>query len=243
MPRTEINDIPKTPSIIVYADNRAGKSYLLGTAYNVEELHPVYLIDGEYGGDVTVRDMFKSAVDPSKMTSWQFEKGKPINGQIAAMLKDIAAYKPKFIGWDGASFMMASVVYEMANGTKPSFNHWQAMFVMMKKLAMDLLAICPNLVVTCLPEWIKDNENNIVGVQPYIPGNKFPMEFNSIFNVLSYIKLETKRTGSNVEVVRKLVARADAFGKVGSRFSDISTIESPTMGKIYEILNKKEVNV
>jgi hypothetical protein len=239
----EINSIPKTPSIIIYADNRAGKSWLLGSAYNVEKLHPVYLIDGEYGGDVTVRDMFKSSVDPTKMTSWQFEKGKPVGPQIAAMLKDCIAYKPNFIGWDGASYMMSSLVYELANGSKLSFNHWQAMFVIMKKLAMDLLAVSPNLVVTCLPDWLKDGDNNIVGVQPYIPGNKFPMEFNSIFNVLSYIKLETKRSASGVEVVRKLVARADAFGKVGSRFSDISTIENPTMGKIYDILNKEEVKV
>ena len=233
---TKAGNLIGTPSGIWYSMNGGGKTHFLSTAFEVPALQPSIIIEGEPEGCSTIKKLYPD------MDIFEFDWGKDINKQWDGMLKDIQKFKPRFIAYDGISYSMNKIVYELSGGHKPSFNHWQTLFVVTEKLIEDLKAITPHLHVSALPSWIKNGEGDIVGVQPLLKGQDFPKNFNSIFNILGYLDMKVQKgpPSTGAKVTRTLRVLADAYSVVRARVDIRENIPEPTMEKLYSVLAKAE---
>lgn len=224
--------ISKNLSMLLYGDNGSGKTHLLGTASEVPELQPSIVIDADYGATTI-------GIKYPDMDVYSFNPAKPLLPQLDVMVAEIKKGKYKFIALDSISVLLDNIITDLAGNKKPEWDHWNRTFCIAKALMGDLKSICEMFVATALPEWVKDSNGNLISVQPYVVGNKFPTVFNNLFNTIAFLSVDNERkVGAKLTRKWTLNTVQSGFEKVRDRYDRLAKIENPTMSRIYEMMTE-----
>ena len=230
-------EIETIASFLVWGINGAGKTQFLASACDVPELQPSVIIDCEPTGSQTIRDNFPGC------NVIEFETGRPLYKQFDEINKVLRDNKIKFVGIDGASFLLDSTLNDLPVEIwkRDGSEHlpYNMAYAIIKKWFTQVETICECVCTTCLSIPLKDTEGNVIGQKPHIPGNSFESILFSMFNTVAQMKVirvkgvpvYTLTTKSGSVSLSRTKARA---------IYDIDMV-NPTMGKFYALLTGKEV--
>lgn len=219
--------LTKRYNILHYGGNRTGKSYLLGTAYECPELQPMMIINGDFSTTTYARHFPKVPV-------YIFEEGKSIKTQMDDVAEIVKQGKYQFVGLDNVSTLMNQFIRELTKNGQAQQQHWNVLFITIQSFIEKLIKRVPFFAATALPNYIRDNNGNIIKIVPYVMGEKFPVTFNSLFDTITWLELDEFKGPKGPEQKRVLRAVVKKYEEVGDRNGLISEIPEPTYKKILE---------
>ena len=226
------SEIPKVPSMLLYGDNRTGKTYLLSTASQVPFLCPTLIIDAD-GGAVTAQQ-----TDPNQDIA-VFDPKKPFISQLPEALKKAKDGNFKFIAVDTLSYLMHRCLMEISGWQKPGWPHYTALFSLIHKWVIELKAITPYLCCTCFVKHDKNDEGTIMSSFPQIVGQDFPRVLASEFNILGFMSMKTTKTGKDEKTEYTLKTRQAGKECTGDRLTILGDLTNPTMQTVFEKIGFK----
>jgi hypothetical protein len=221
----------ETWQILIYGDNRSGKSYLLGSVKDCEELQPALIINGDFSSTTFARHF-------PELDVFTFTGEKSLPRQIKDVIKIIKEGKYKFVGFDNASVFMDRLVREFADGKKASWDDWSNTFMTTQNFLEDIKNNIPYFACTAMPMNVDDGQGNVLRIVPFVYGSKYPMTFNSLFDIITFLEFdESKQKGKYMET-RILTGKRKGLEIVGDRNNLIDQIQDPTFRKILDILKE-----
>lgn len=219
--------LPKYITMLLYGDNRAGKTYFLGSNSEVVNCQPSLIIDADNGYE-TIRKHFPN------QDIYTFDNSKKILRHIAGLPELIkkGGYKAVFL--DTISSFTFNLLEEISGGGAVQIQHWNQLFKETIAFVRGLKQVAQIFIATGFPTFITDKDGNALGVTPLLQGKKFPTMLMNEFNTIAFLSVRNIRTGGVDKTERTLKAEANGFSLAGDRFAAIGTLKDPKFVDVYD---------
>lgn len=236
LPVYRVSDTEPRINMLVYGLSGVGKTRLAGSADAVPDLRRTLLIDIE-GGTLTLRDIYPD-VEAVRVKSWaemQLVYNALYDGKhdFTTLIVDSLTEVQK-LSMDG---IMRKLVeeYEERSADVPGLREWNINLEQTRKFVRAFRDLPMNTIFTALEKSDKNPRTGALKRKPSLSG-KLGDEVAGFLDIVAYLYAkeidgENKRIllcGQTEDVVAK-----DRSNKLPM------TMEDPTMGKIWETLNKE----
>lgn len=219
-------------SAIVYAAKGAGKTSLLGTCADVEELSPILILATEDGSSVLGRDY---ADDPN-VDVVQLEDWPTVGKLIDAVANNRTKYKT--VAVDTAAETQELMKAHRTNGGQRDMEFKDWAYIADNTINMiKMLHRSPyvNAIFTTHSERVKDDDTGKVLTSPYFLGKKSLTEALKPVDLVLYLAVAKGEDGQPVRVIQTggdgKIDASDRSGKLAFQ------IPNPTMSEIYAQLS------
>jgi len=228
-----VDDAGNDLTMLIYGDNRSGKTHLLASAYELEELNPI-MIDADRGVAT-----WKKIPGSKSIKVWQFDPAKAKLSQLNEVLKLVEENKCQLLMFDSLSFFMHEVVVEKSPTGKTPIETWNWLFTNISMFLTNLSKICRNYIFTAFGEPItirgmNEIEPKTIGIEPMVYGHKFPKYLMNYFNIIAYI--ETKIISNKLTTT--LNVRPEGFYVTGDRLGKLTKLTNPSLKDIYNTIKE-----
>jgi len=227
-------------NILLYGDPGVGKTYLCGTAEDHEKTSPVLLIDIE-GGTKTIRNRnidvlsARSLNDVQKIynTLVKAEKDMYYQTVILDSLTELQKLDMRFV--------MKQAKDKAKDPDKvdidvPSQREWGITLNHTRAIVRGFRDLPCNTIITCLAHETMDDNGNLAGVFPSVPG-KAKAEVPGFMDIVGYYSVRMQGT----EKVRRLQFAKTAKVIAKDRTDTLGDyIDDPTFPQIFDIVHKGE---
>lgn len=245
MARTTIGTSISNIKLLVHGETGTGKTYLAGTAAQVDELCPIVYFDFEHG--IMTLSGIPEALDESRLVPWEvstkadlafIEKALTSPGSLTVEDEPI-----KTLVLDSLTEMYGLMmrVYLDDQGrlnTPPQIQDYGFVHHRMMQVLRTIQTLPINIVATAGTEMNKDELSGAIHQEPDVTG-KMNHRVGRYFDIVGYISVNVAKQRGGAKVTRELqvvpygrVRAKDRSGKLGVDLTE------PTMRKIYDLIMK-----
>lgn len=214
-------------SCFIYADKGIGKTSILGSIADVEELSPVLILATEDGTSVLAGKY--DDVDVATVSDW------PTASKIITAYSE-GKTKYKTLAVDTFSELQELMkMFSTNNGaTAMEFSNWAFIADESIKIAKMLHRAPGNVVFTTHAEKTKDESSGKLMVGPFFLGKKSQVEVLKPIDLVLYLAVSK---GKDDQSMRVLLTKPDGKNMASDRTGKLAEyIPNPTFSDIYEQL-------
>ncbi|MBD3268523.1 AAA family ATPase [bacterium] len=232
MPIKSMEETVKYLKVLVYGESGVGKTWLAGSAADVEEMSPVLISDFEEGL-ISIRDR---EMDVLKVRDHHDLR------ELSDVIKNIGSeevpYKTVIVDSLTELYdlnMEVQLRAEQRPNAVPELRDWLICANKMRKFLRFVRAQPMNFITICQARVLEDELTGAVSRVPDLPG-KLSGQVGHYFDIVGYLSVSLDRSGETVtrtlqvQPYRRITAK-DRTGEFGV------AIEDPTMKKLYEAVN------
>jgi hypothetical protein len=243
--RTTIGTSIRNIKLLAHGETGTGKTYLAGTAAQVDELCPILYFDFEQG--IMTLASIPEALDESRLVPWEVSNKadlgfveKVINSPGDVKVEDEPI---KTVVLDSMTemygLMMRMYLGDQGRlNTPPQIQDYGFVHHRIMQVLRTLQTLPLNIIATAGTEMNKDELSGAIHQEPDITG-KMNHRVGRYFDIVGYMSVSIGRQRGGASITRDLqvvpygrVRAKDRSGKLGVNVTE------PTMRKIYDIIMK-----
>jgi hypothetical protein len=228
--------------MLVYGVPGVGKTYLAGTADDVEAMRPVLFIDIE-GGTKTIKQLHPN-IDVIRVRDQFDEKGKMIKTSweklqdVYEELRRGVTYKTIVVDslTEAQKMAMYSVMMRTVQNDPsrdpdiPAQRDWGKSGEMVRRMVRAFRDLDAHVIFTALEASVKDAKDGSVTITPSLPG-KLAFEISAFLDEVLYLYARPQ----GEEIIRRVLTQPTGKNIAKDRSGHLpTTLEDPTMSKIGE---------
>lgn len=239
MARTSISKGVDKIKLLVHGETGTGKTYLAGTAAQVDEMCPVLYFDFEQG--IMTLANIPEALDEERLVPWDVSDSK----DLLMVEKNLESppENAKTVVLDSMTEMYGLMmrIYLADQGranTPPQIQDYNFVHHRMMQVLRTIKALDCHIIATAGTEMNKDEMSGEIHQEPDVTG-KMNHRVGRYFDIVGYLSVRVSRQRGDAKITRTLqvvpygrVRAKDRSGQLGIDLAE------PTMERIYSLIKK-----